>query len=335
MGVFERNGRLTRLGAYLFLGFVFVVAIPFGLPETTLGLVNRMLIWGLFAMGYDFMFGYSGVVSFGHAALFGLGAYAFAVPINLLGVEAIPSLWLLLVLSVLVSTVYALIVGTIAIRTREVYFAILTLAFAQVMFILVFNATELTGGADGIVYNLPDFAVVPGLLSLSMYEEVNFYFLVLPLVTLTYLFLRRLTKSPMGAVLRGVRENVDRLEYIGIDERRYRIGAFTVSGAVSGLAGGLYAIDLSFAGPESLNFVLSGEVIVWTILGGQGTLLGPLFGGAVVFFIADTVSSIITWWLIPVGLLFILVVIFTPEGVAGLVLDFLDDVGDADAENDS
>ena len=121
----------------------------------------------------------------------------------------------------------------------------------------------------------------------------------------------------MGAVFRGIRENVDRLEYIGINERRYRIMAFTVSGAVSGLAGGLYAIDLSFIGPGILTPVQSGEVIIWTIIGGRGTLLGPLFGGALIFFVEDTVSQIVTWWLIPVGILFITIVIFAPDGIAG------------------
>lgn len=316
----EENSQLTRLAIYAFLGLVFLVGIPLLFPETQINIVNRMLIWGLFAMAYDFMFGYSGVVSFGHAALFGLGAYAFALPIMHWGPQ---SIWLLLLAAVLVSTVYAFIVGVIAIRTREVYFAILTLAFAEVVYILVINYTEYTGGFDGVVFQFPDLTVIPGILTVSLYNTLPFYYLLIACITVTYLFLRRLTNSPMGAILRGIRENVDRLEYIGIDERRYRIMAFTVSGGVSGLAGGLYAADLSFIGPESLNFVLSGEVIVWTIIGGQGTLLGPLFGGALIYYVEESVSSIISWWLIPVGALFITMVVLMPEGIAGKVIDLV------------
>lgn len=319
----ERNQRATRMGVYLVLGVLFLFVIPNVLDSKYLNLLNRGLIFGLFAMGYDFMYGYSGMVSFGHAALFGIGAYSLAVAFTVFGIE---SIWLMLLLGVLAGAVYALIVGTISIRTRAVYFAILTLAFAEVFRVLVIQYTEITGGADGLVMNLPDWSVVPGLVEVSLYDTTEFYYVVVITVGLTYLFLRRLTNSPMGAVLRGIRENIDRLAYIGINERRYRIAAFTISGAVSGLAGALYAIDISFIGPNILEPITSGEVILWTIIGGKATLIGPIFGGALVYFIQDTVSDIITWWLIPVGIFFIAVVIFAPEGIAGWVRKLIDRV---------
>lgn len=318
VGIAEENPRRTRLAVYLLLGVIFVFGLPLALPEADLNLLNRMLIWGLFAMGYDFMYGYSGMVSFGHAALFGLGAYSVAVPMSYLGPT---NVWLVWILAMLVSGVYAFVVGVIAIRTREVYFAILTLAFAEVIYILIINFTQVTGGWDGLVIPLPELTIVPGVFQISLYDASEFYYLLLVLITVVYLVLRRMANSPMGAILRGVRENIERLEYIGIDERRYRIGAFTVSGAVSGLAGALYATDLSFIGPESAEVIVSGEVIVFTILGGKGTLVGPLFGGAAITWLEEVVSGYITWWLIPVGILFILVVIFMPEGVAGKVKD--------------
>lgn len=324
----EKNSKQTRLAIYLAVGFVFAVLIPFGL-QSELSLISRMLIWGLFAMGYDFMYGYGGIVSFGHAALFGLGAYAFALGIVHFGIQ---SVWLLLFLSVLASSVYSLVVGSISIRTREVYFAILTLAFAEVVYIVVISFTDITGGFNGMSVTVPELTLVPGLVQVSLYDGIFFYYLVIGLIVATYLLLRRMANSPMGTVLRGVRENIERLEYIGIDERRYRIAAFTISGAVSGLAGGLYAISLSFVGIESLNFVLSGEVIVWTILGGKGTLLGPLFGGAAIYFLEDTVSQYITWWLIPVGILFIAIVIFMPEGIAGKLLELVEEYRTTDSE---
>jgi len=324
---------MTRYAIYLVAFVVLGVIVPLTSPSSQLGVYNLMLIWGLFAMGFDFMYGYSGVVSFGHSALFGLGAYAFAIPLSHAGKAPLGigiydffagSIWLLLILSIVIAAIYALVVGTISIRTREVYFAILTLAFAQVTYTLVINLGDFTGGYNGIPLTLPELTVIPGVLTLDLYNSMDFYYLTLVIVVLTYAVLRRLTNSPMGAVLRGVRENVDRLEYIGIDERRYRIAAFTISGAVSGLAGGLYAANLSFIGPSTMDFVLSGEVIVWTILGGAGTLLGPLFGGALIYYIQESASNFITWWLIPVGLLFIAMVIVMPEGIAGRVIKFVD-----------
>jgi len=306
----------VRLGVYAIVAVLFLFVIPQTVDSSMLSLLTRGLIFGMFAMGYDFMYGYSGMVSFGHAALFGIGAYGFGVGITYFGIE---SVWLLLLIGVLCGLLYALVVGVIAIRTRAVYFAILTLAFAEVFRIIIIQFTDVTGGFDGLVINLPEWPIVPGLVNISVYETTSFYYVVFILLGLTYLLLRRMTQSPMGEVLLGIRENIDRLEYIGIDERRYRIFAFTVSGTVSALAGALYAMDISFIGPNVLQPVQSGEVILWTIIGGKGTLLGPIFGGTLIWFIEDLVSEAITWWLIPVGTLFIVIVIFAPSGIAGWV----------------
>lgn len=312
----EQNRVATRLAVYSIIGVIFLFVLPNTLGSSHINILTRGLIFGLFAMGYDFMYGYSGMVSFGHAALFGIGGYALAVAATGFGVE---SIWILLILGVLFGTLYALVVGFISIRTREVYFAILTLAFAEVFRILVIQFTGITGGFDGLVLNFEDWAIVPGLVEISVYDSTSFYYVVVITVGLTYLLLRRMTVAPMGAVLRGIRENIDRMAYIGIDERRYRIFAFAVSGAVSGLAGALFAVDISFMGPETLQPVQSGEVILWTIIGGKGTLVGPILGGVLIYYIEDTVSEIITWWLIPVGAVFIGIVIFAPSGIAGWV----------------
>lgn len=316
MDSLESNRRATRWGLYAGFAILFLFVLPNVLDTSLINILIRGLIFGLFAMGYDFMYGYSGMVSFGHAALFGVGAYSLAVSFTLFGIQ---SIWLMLLLAILIAALYSLVVGTIAIRTREVYFAILTLAFAEVFRILVIQYTDITGGADGLTMNLPEWTLIPGLLSVSVYDTMTFYYIVVVTVGVVYLFLRRLTQSPMGAVLRGIRENIDRMEYIGIDERRYRIVSFVVSGAVSGLAGGLYAIDISFIGPNILTPVQSGEVILWTIIGGKATLAGPILGGLLTYFVEDSISEIITWWLIPVGAFFIGIIIFAPEGLAGLI----------------
>lgn len=312
----ESKSRAARWGLFGALGVLFLFVFPAVLGSTMINILIRGLIFGLFAMGYDFMYGYSGMVSFGHAALFGVGAYALGVGFTVFGIE---SIWLLIILAIVIAAVYSLIVGTIAIRTKEVYFAILTLAFAEVFRIFVIQFTDITGGNDGLTMNLPEWAVIPGLVSISPYDTMPFYYVVVVTVGVVYLFLRRLTNSPMGAVLKGIRENIDRLAYIGIDDRRYRIFAFVVSGAVSGLAGALYAIDISFIGPNVLTPVQSGEVILWTIIGGQATLAGPVLGGLLVYFVEDSISEIITWWLIPVGTFFIGLIVLAPDGLAGLI----------------
>lgn len=312
----ESNRRATRWGLFGILAVLFLFVFPAVLGSTMISILIRGLIFGLFAMGYDFMYGYSGMVSFGHAALFGVGAYALGVGFKLFGIE---SIWLLIILAILIAAVYSFVVGAIAIRTKEVYFAILTLAFAEVFRIFVIQFTDITGGNDGLTMNLPEWEIVPGLVSISPYETMPFYYVVVVTVGVVYLFLRRLTNSPMGAVLKGIRENIDRLGYIGIDDRRYRIFAFVISGAVSGLAGALYAIDISFIGPNVLLPVQSGEVILWTIIGGKATLAGPVLGGLLVYFVEDSISEIITWWLIPVGSFFIGIIILAPDGLAGLI----------------
>lgn len=312
----DQNRRATRLGLYVTAAVLFLFVIPTFLETTLISILTRGLIFGLFAMGYDFMYGYSGMVSFGHAALFGIGAYSLAVAFTFFGIQ---SIWIMLILAVVIAALYSLVVGLIAIRTREVYFAILTLAFAEVFRILIIQFTDITGGADGLTMNLPNWNIIPGVLSVSLYETMTFYYIVVVVVALVYLFLHRLTQSPMGAVLKGIRENIERLEYIGIDERRYRIISFVVSGAVSGLAGALYAIDISFIGTSVLTPVQSGEVILWTIIGGKATLLGPVLGGTLIYFFQDIVSNIITWWLVPVGIFFIAIIIVAPEGLAGLI----------------
>lgn len=305
-----------RLGVYALVAILFLFVIPNAVDDSMLSLLTRGLIFGMLAMGYDFMYGYSGMVSFGHAALFGIGAYGFAIGFNYFSIE---SVWLLILIGVLCGLLYALVVGVISIRTRAVYFAILTLAFAEVFRIIILQFTEVTGGFDGLVLNIPEWPIIPGVVSISVYDTTSFYYVVFILLALTYLLLRRLTQSPLGEVLLGIRENIERLEYIGIDERRYRIFSFTVSGTVSALAGVLYAMDISFIGPNVLEPVQSGEIILWTIIGGKGTLLGPIFGGTLIWFIEDMVSEVITWWLIPVGAVFIVIIIFAPSGFAGWV----------------
>lgn len=317
------TGLFREQTAVALLVVLVLLSVPFWAEPTTTRLLANMLIWGMFAMGYDFMFGYSGMVSFGHAAFFGLGAYMIALPLVHFNFQVV---WLLLLLAIIVPMLFGLLISTVSIRAKGVYFAILTLAWQQVLYIIFANSTEITGGTDGLPINVPNLTIIPGVISVSLYNAGFMYLLVVILLILTFLVLYRLSNSPMGEVLRGIRENIDRMEYIGFNERRYRITAFVISCGVSGLAGGLIALTTSFVGLGFMDFVLNGEVIVWTIIGGQGTLIGPVIGGASIYLIQDLFSNRYSWWLIPVGILFIAMVIFMPEGIVGRAKTFFDRV---------
>lgn len=295
------------------LAFLVLAVSPAVLTGSQVNLITTMLILGIFAMAYDFIYGYSGVVSFGHAAFFGGGTYVVAVTLT---ATEFSNLWAILVLSIVLTGLFALLISWVSIRAHGVFFAILTLAWAQVTYILVFNQ-NITGGSNGLSIDLPNFVLVPGLISFSPYDNVPYYYLVLVLLALSFLLLHRLTKSPFGAVLKGVRENPERMEHIGYNERHYRIAAFTISGAVSGLSGALFAISLSFAAPSNLFFIRSGEVIVWTIIGGAGTLVGPMIGVGIITYLEHLFADQFVWWNIPIGIIFILIVILMPEGLMG------------------
>lgn len=291
-----------------------LVAAPVLVGPSYQFLLAEMLILGLFAMGYDFLYGYTGVVSFGHAMFYGVGAYATVLASQMLGLD---SIWVLLGVAILAAGIYGLSIALLTSRTTGVYFSIITLAWAQITYILFSNFTNITGGSNGLSFSAPDIVIVPGALSFSIFDPTAFYYLVFGMLVVTFIVLRRLVNSPFGAVLHGIRTNSGRMKYLGYNERRYRIVVFSLSAGVSGLAGGLNAFLTNFVSPSSMHFILSGEVLVWTVLGGKGTLLGPVFGAALVRFLESVLSQQFTWWFIPIGILFVVVVIFMPDGVAG------------------
>lgn len=315
--VFESTTRRNVIG-FLTIGAV-LAAVPLFVTPSLTRLITQMLIFGIFAIGFDFLYGYSGVVSFGHAAFFGLGAYLFSIPIAQFGFT---NVWLLFGLAVLGVAVIAFLISLTLVRTQDTYFSILTLIWALVISLIIENL-NITGSHDGFVVMLPEVTVIPGM-TVSFYAPQNVYYLALVGLGISFLLLRRLVNSPMGEVLKGGKENADRLRYIGYDERKFRTIAFTVSCGVAGLAGALQATSTGYVSPSVMEFLLSGEVIIWTIIGGAGTLIGPIIGAAAITLIEDTLSEIIGWWQIPVSVLFILILIYMPEGVVGKVSDLRD-----------
>jgi branched-chain amino acid transport system permease protein len=296
---------------------IVVCLLPFIISDYLRMLAIEAILFAVFAMSLDLIMGYAGIASFGHAAYFGAGGYTLGVII----MHWTPSVWLSLLAVALVSGVLAFLVGFISIRARGIYFAILTLAFAEVLYRIVFHTYAL-GGSDGLIgIPVPDLNLLVAKVDLK--KPLNFYYVAVVFAYLSYLICRRLTESPFGRVLRGIRENEDRIGFIGFSVRRYKIIAFVVSGIFAGWSGALFSLFKAFADTEQLHFLMSGKVIVMNLIGGLGTLVGPMFGGIFLTVFETTISSHFEAHHIITGIIFILVVIFLPKGLYGLLLNVL------------
>ncbi len=313
----------TRQPVLYWAGFsiilVLLIAAPLVLPEFWRRFLTEILIWGLLAMSSDLLIGYTGLVSFGHSAFFGLGMYGAAAALLTLRP---PSLWLAIVYGLVAAALVAGFVAYFSTRLRDIYFAITTLIFSQIFYVVIFTWTEVTGGENGLTFSRPALAI-PGLFSVPFTTETLHWF-VLAVVTLSYLALRRITQSPFGMVLQSIRENEARTRAIGYPIERYKMAAVMLSGLFAGLAGVLYAVQNRFAAPDFVFFLVSGEVVIFNVIGGIGTLVGPIVGAAFYLLLREGLSRFLTeYYLIPVGLMFIAMVIFMPQGLLGFARRWL------------
>jgi branched-chain amino acid transport system permease protein len=311
--------RGARAATQYWIGFGVVLALlavaPFVLPPFWQRFATEILIWGLLAMSSDILIGYTGMVSFGHSAFFGLGMYGAAAA--LLTIRP-PSLWLSLLYGLVGAGVVAVFVAYFATRLRDIYFAISTLVFSQIFYVIIFTWTEVTGGENGLTFRQPPLGL-PGVGGVA-FTAATFHWFVVAVVTISYLVVRRITRSPFGMVLQSIRENEPRTRAIGYHVERYKMVAVMLSGLVAGLAGVLYALQNKFAAPDFVFFVVSGEVVIFNVMGGIGTLVGPFAGAAFFLLLREGVSRFFTeYYLIPVGILFILMVIFLPQGLLGFL----------------
>jgi branched-chain amino acid transport system permease protein len=304
-------------------GFAVIVALlvvaPLVLPEFWRRFLTEILIWGLLAMSSDILVGYTGMVSFGHSAFFGLGMYGAAAA---LVTTSPPSLWLALAYGLILAALTAAFVAYFSTRLRDIYFAITTLIFSQIFYVIIFTSTAWTGGENGINFRRPALAIAH-LFSIRLTPVVMHWF-VLAIVVLSYLLLRRITRSPFGMVLQSIRENEARTRAIGYPVQRYKIVAVMLSGVFAGLAGVLYALQNQFAAPDFVFFVVSGEVVIYNVIGGIGTLVGPIVGAAFFLLLREVFSRFFTeYYLIPLGVIFIAFVIFVPRGILGFARRWL------------
>jgi branched-chain amino acid transport system permease protein len=299
---------LSWRAAVVWILLALLPAVPF-MSKFYLLLAFDALLFGTIAMSLDLLMGYTGLVSFGHAAFFGLGAYASAVLLE----RGIVSLWAGLLFAVLVVGLYALVVSFFATARHGIYFALLTLIFAEVVYTF-FRYTQTFGGSDGI-----QGVAAPRLIGdFAIDTPLRNYYLVLVYLGLAYLACRMLVTSHFGRVLVAIRENEDRARFLGYNVQRYKMAVCMISALLTGLGGALYPGRSAFATPDLMLWTVSGEFIIMVMIGGLGTLAGPVVGGAFFVLLQEKVSSYVDWYFIVIGLVLIFIVLFMPKGLLGI-----------------
>lgn len=278
-------------------------------------LATRVIVLGLAAMALNFLLGFTGVLSFGHAAYFGLGAYGTAMTIKYL----VPSTPLAIVVGVLVGTVAGAIIGALIVKLRGVYFAMVTIAFAQVFYFITFRWNSVTGGDDGLT-GWTRHALHFGVASLDILgNDKAFYYFVLAVFALAVSVMALLLRSPFGRTLIAIRENERRARFLGIPVERHIWLSFVISCAFASLAGSLYALLNNFIDPRALYWTQSGNFVIMAVLGGMRSFWGPLIGAAIFVVLQDYVSSHTENWMSFIGLFFVLIVLFFPRGILGML----------------
>lgn len=286
-----------------------LAALPLAGPRFLVTTLAEVFIFGMLALSLDLLLGYTGLVSMGHAALFGFGAYVA----GLLSVHFTSLIWVTAPVAVITTALLAMAMGYLALRASGVTFLMVTLAFGQMLYALAVKWNGVTGGSDG----LTGVARPTGLL-MEMNTTGMYWLLLLSLVGVL-LFLRRVIASPFGAALVSIRENEERMRALGLNVFRYKLGAFVVAGAVAGLAGALFAHLNGFVSPGELHWMASGQLLVMVVIGGAGTLTGPIWGAAMLMLLHHFASSYTDRWQSIVGLIFIAFVLGARGGLMGLL----------------
>ena len=281
-------------------------------------LVTKVMILAIFALSLDLLVGYTGLVSFGHAAYYGVGAYVLGLMAP--KYEA-ASLWLTLPAAVAIAGTAALAVGAFVVRVKGIYFIMVTLAFAQ-MFYFVFHDTTFGRGSDGISMNFKPSAAIGSFVPFDFANAAHVYYFVLVLLVMVFVFLRLLLRSTFGRALQGIKSNEHRMRSLGFPVYLYKLASFAVAGALAGLAGYLSALQFGFVNPELLSWHQSGNVLLMLILGGQGSLYGAVVGAFAFVAMEEIYSSVTTHWQLLLGGTIILLVIFLPGGLASVAKRF-------------
>lgn len=306
-------GRVTLIT--LILGVAVLAAFPLFGENYYIKLITKIMILGIFTMSLDLLVGYTGLVSLGHAAFFGVAGYSVAWFANKADVNA---LLLMLPAALIVSGACALVIGWLSIRTKGIYFIMITLALAQMLYFF-FKDQRYWGGTDGMNIFKKPVLKIGDLTLLNLGDRVTLYYVTFALLLAVFAFLIVLLRSPFGRAIVGIRVNEGRMRAVGYDVAQLKLVCFVIAGVIAGLAGFLEATRSAFVNPAHLSWHESGIALVIVLLGGMGTLYGAVMGAAIIVLLEDQISGLWDHWLLIMGLFIIAVVLFLPSGVAGLI----------------
>ena len=314
---------MMRRVPWALLVFLAAFSVPALASRFYTFLANDVIIWALFATSLNLLVGYTGLVSFGHAAYFGIGAYTTGILMKKLGVPfllAFPAAGVF-------AGVCALVFGFFCVRLTRIYFAMLTLAFAQIVWAICFKWNEVTGGEQGMPeIPYPSFDWVDRVATILPFvggyrTSDYYYFTSLILVGGCLWLLRRIVHSPFGRMLTTIRENAERAEFIGVNVRRYELAAFVLAGGFAGLAGGIFGIFNRGVFPDFAYWTKSSEVLIMTLLGGMGTFYGPAVGALVLLWLNQQIVSYTEYWPLVLGVILVLLLFVFPGGIVGALSD--------------
>ncbi|HEV8647125.1 MAG TPA: branched-chain amino acid ABC transporter permease [Burkholderiales bacterium] len=306
------GGRVTA--AAMIVCLLALAVLPFIADKFTVQLLTKMMIMAIFAMSLDLLVGYTGLVSLGHAAFFGISGYILALATPQYQAA---NFWISLPLAVAGAGVLALAIGCLVLRVTGVYFIMVTLAFAQMLH-YIFHDTGVAGGSDGMyIYLRPDASIF-GWRPFDLEKFGDFYFVVLALFVAVFLFLRVVLRSLFGQVISGVHVNEGRMRSLGFPTFRYKLASFVLAGMLAGMAGYLSAVQFGVVNPDMLGWHLSGSVLMMVILGGMGSLVGPIVGAFAMMLLELGFQSLTKHWQLPMGLAIVLVALLLPRGLVGL-----------------
>ena len=317
------TNRHALIVALSVVALVLLAALPAFAEKFYVQLFTKILIMAIFAMSLDLLVGYTGLVSFGHAAFFGFAGYMLAL---VTPQYQAASLWLSLAIALAGSALLALAIGALVLRTSGVYFIMVTLAFAQMLYFL-FHDTKIAGGSDGVYIYVRPLATIAGWRPFDLENFVHYYYVVLALAVATFLLLSRVLASLFGGVLVGIRVNEHRMRSLGYPTFRYKLACFVLSGTLAGLAGYLATVQFGFVNPDMLGWHLSGSVLLMVILGGMGTLIGPALGALAMLVLEIAFQALPVvgavnigkHWQLLMGGFIVLVVLALPNGLIGLL----------------
>jgi len=293
-----------------FLWAIFFLVLPLFVSNRFI--ITEILAYSLFGISFNLMLGYVGLLSFGHALYFGSGAYTMA----LLLIHFKVNIFVGILAGMGIGAIFALMVGLLSIRQYGVYFSMLTLGFAEMVYFIALKMRDLTGGENGLAIVRPPLEI-PGLFSMSLESPLRLYYFVFIFLILTLFIFRRIIGSPFGKVLDIIRENETRARTLGYNVEKFKLIAFVISGLFSGLAGTLYCLIIKFVHCGDLQWLKSGEVVIMTLIGGTGSLYGPIVGAIINTLLSDFISLLWQRWLFVLGTIFVIFVLYMREGVWG------------------